>query len=245
MRTFNNSDTITTRANESVRKTFGEAGIYIVNAKAYYADELKAIASTTIQHSSRAEFASLSIEESSLQTPTKVTLNLIGRRTQDIQNISRDRGDGEITYSKNLTVQHQYTTSGIKTLQQTLIFNDGTRLTNIVTFNVTNPFAAQSIALNITGALTYDLTQATNLSLAGIPRTLPAPISVINTFGNNQYQRLAHTPLSQIRLQYTYTNAGSKAIASIAEVNRCISVFNQGTVYINTIEDICLKALKN
>ena len=224
---------------------FREAGTYVVNAKAYYANEVKAVASISIQHASKAEFSSIKVEESSLQTPTKVSLNLIGKKMQDIQTILRDRGDGELIYSKSLTAQHQYTKSGIKALQQTILFNDGSRMHNIATFTVVNPFASQSVALNISGPLNYQQQQNTNLSLSSIPASLPTPLSVTTTFGSNQYKKVSHTPLSQIKLQRSYANAGNKAVASIGEINRCVSVFNQGTIYINTTEDFCLNASRN
>jgi hypothetical protein len=228
-----------------VKKTFTSAGDYVVNAKAYYGGEVKAIASLTIQHSSKAEFSSLTVADSSLQIPTKVTLNLIGKKLQDIQNILWNRGDGEIIYAKNLTVQHQYTKSGVKTLQQTIFFNDGKRLTNIATFSITNPFTAQSIALNISGkVVSYPQQQATNFSLASIPSSLAAPIRVTTTFERNQTKNFSHQFLPSILLQYSYASAGNKTVSAIAEVNRCVSVFNQGNVYITT-NDICLTALKN
>ena len=92
IRTFNNRDPIEKKYNESVQKTFADNGTYIVNAKAYSQNELKAIASVGIVHSSKTEFAILSItNKGSLQKPLTIKTNLIGRGLQEVENIARNR----------------------------------------------------------------------------------------------------------------------------------------------------------
>ncbi|MBO4203789.1 hypothetical protein J5893_03065 [bacterium] len=60
-----------------------------------------------------------------------------------------------MTFSTGLTSEHQYQSAGLKTLQQYITFSDGTKLLNIASFFVKNPLTMQSLALNISGSLTY------------------------------------------------------------------------------------------
>ena len=111
VRTINNQNPIETKSNETFIKTFDTEGNYTINAKGYAKGELQAIASTTIIHSSSVRLAFLQSSNASLQTPTKITTNLIGLRAQNIQSILRDRGDGVITTGNSNTAEHQYQTS--------------------------------------------------------------------------------------------------------------------------------------
>jgi hypothetical protein len=243
VRTFNNTDTTETPANLAVRKTFASEGNYVIHAKAYYQNTLKAIASTTLQHSSISTYSSLSFENTALQSPLKVTTNLVGKKLQEMQTILRDRGDGETSSGRALTAEHQYRTSGLKNLQQIIFFTDGSKLTTIVTLSVIHPFTNTSFALNIYGTkLSYPQYQPLNLRLNLLPKTLTTPLHITTTFESSQSQTFSNTPLSSIMFPYSSTSAGNKTISALGTLNRCVSVFNQGTLSITT-HDLCLNAL--
>ncbi|MDR0859505.1 MAG: thrombospondin type 3 repeat-containing protein [Candidatus Peribacteria bacterium] len=245
VRSFNNKDITEVKINEAVKKTFPQNETITVHAKAYYQNELKAVASMTLIHASSPKFSSLQVTKGTLQTPTSITTNLVGQRVQEITNILRNWGDGTTTTGTSLTASHLYPSSGIKTLQQTIFLKNGQHLENVVTFFVENPFKSHSMALNINGTqFSYAQAQATNLSLSLLPISSATPISITNTFGVNQTQTFPATPLSKIKLQTTYTSAGSKTVTSFGEINRCVSLVNQGTVYVSSA-DRCLTALKN
>ncbi|MDR3168871.1 MAG: PKD domain-containing protein [Candidatus Peribacteria bacterium] len=245
---FNTPEVRETPIGGSITQTFSGTTMVVVHAKAYAQGALKAVASTNIFPSATPRFASLQVVAGSLQVPTKVTTTLAGLKMQSVQNILRDRGDGMITSGTELTVTHLYTSSGIKTLRQTLFLQDAQPLENIITFFVENPFASHSVALNIVGTqFSYPQAQPVKFTLSLLSRSpagLPTPIRIANTFAINQSQTFSATPLSKIVLQYVYPDAGTKSITSFGEINRCVSLFNQGTVYISA-EDRCLAALKN
>jgi hypothetical protein len=180
-----------------------------------------------------------------LQSPTEATTQLIGRTIQDIQIITRNRGDGSSSSGKSLNAEHQYLSSGIKTLQQAIFFTDGTRITTIITFFVENPFTTKSIALNISGnSLSSPQYQPLDFRLQLFPKTLTTAINITNTFGKNHYEYFSNTPLSTIALQTPFSDVGNQTLTSLGTINRCVSVSNQGTVHITPI-DICLAAFKN
>jgi hypothetical protein len=196
-------------------------------------------------HSSSTAFSSLSLTNPSLQSPTKVTTQLVGRKIQDIQIITRNRGDGSTSSGQSLSAEHQYLSSGIKTLQQTIFFTDGSRVTTIITFFVENPFTRTSIALNISGkSLSSPQYQLLNFRLNLFPKTLTTAINITNTFGSTHHEYFSNTPLSTIKLQTPFNDVGNQTLTSLGTINRCVSVSNQGTVHITPI-DICLAALKN
>ncbi|MDR0651054.1 MAG: hypothetical protein LBG59_06790 [Candidatus Peribacteria bacterium] len=196
-------------------------------------------------HSSSRALSSLSLTNTSLQAPTKAMTQLIGRRIQDIQIITRNRGDGTISSGQSLSAEHQYLTSGIKTLQQTIFLTDGTRLTTVATFFVENPFTTQSIALNISGtSLSSPQYQPLNFGLHLFPKTLTTAINITNTFGDNHHEYFSVLPLSTIKLQTPFNDIGNQTLTSLGTINRCVSVSNQGTVHI-TPTDLCLTALKS
>jgi hypothetical protein len=184
VRTVNGTDATQLPPSTTFKKTFTDNGTHTINAKAYRHNELKAIASATIQHSASTNTRTrLSLSNTSLQSPTKATAQLIGKKIQDIQIITRNRGDGTISSGQSLSAEHQYLTSGIKTLQQTIFFTDDTRLTTIATFFVENPFTTQSIALNISGSsLSSPQYQPLNFDIHLIPKNLTNAIRIINTF---------------------------------------------------------------
>ncbi|MDR0606932.1 MAG: thrombospondin type 3 repeat-containing protein [Candidatus Peribacteria bacterium] len=166
-------------------------------------------------------------------------------RVQSVQNILRDRGDGTITSGTELTATHLYASSGIKTLRQTLFLQNAQPLENIITFFVENPFKSHSIALNVVGSqFSYPQAHPIKFSLSLLPTVVSTPISITNTFAVNQSQTFSAIPISKIALQYSYPDAGTKSITSYGKINRCVALFNQGTVYISA-EDRCLTALNN
>ena len=119
------------------------------------------------------------------------------------------------------------------------------RYQNIITFFVANPFQTNSVALNIHGTkLSYAQGEQTNLRLNILPNSITTPISITNRFASNQSTNYSNTQISRILLQHIYDTADKKIITSFGEINRCVSLYNQGTVYI-TSQDRCLNALKD
>jgi PKD repeat protein len=245
VRTFNGKESTEKLPTEGLKKTFASGGTIIVNAKAYVQNTLKAVASFTLHHASSPVFSYLNVTTPSLQTPAKLTTNLVGKKLQDIQSILRNRGDGTTTSGRNLIEEHLYSTSGIKTVQQTMYFTNGERLTSLITFFVKNPFKTQSVALNIQGStLSYPQYQPLKFSLSLLPKTLKTALQITNTFSITQSESFANPTIENIKLQKSYEDKGNKTLTSFGQINRCVSVFNQGTVHITTT-DICLTALKN
>jgi hypothetical protein len=50
--------------------------------------------------------------------------------------------------------------------------------------------------------------------------------------------------LSDVVLDFGYSVAGDKTLSNMVEVNKCVSLLNQGTVHINSV-DVCENAMKN
>lgn len=244
VRSSNNKDESKKGPTESINKTFSESGKYTIRAKGYYQGELKAIASIVIQHGDKTLFSYLETNNTTLQQPAKFTTKLIGVKLQDIEQIIRNRGDGEITTNKELTTTHIYTSSGIKTISQNIILTNGKNLENIVSMYVENSFKSQSMALNINGkSLSYPQNQATNLQINILPKTITSAIN-IRIVSENNSKNYNNTPLSNIIIQESYNNMGQKSVATYGEINRCVSLYNQGSVNIAK-NDLCYNALKN
>ena len=244
VRSFNNKEETKKGPTDSVSKTFSENGKYTIRAKAYAQGELKAIASVSIQHSDKALFSYLESNNATLQQPASFTTRLIGIKFSDIQQIMRNRGDGETSTAKELTASHQYKTSGLKTIIQTVNLTNGQRLENIISIFVENSFKSQSMALNINGKLlSYAQNEPTNLSISLLPKTATSAIS-ITTLSEGISKTYNNPTLSKLAIQENYTSMGQKSVATYGEINRCISLYNQGYVNI-TKDDLCYNARRN
>jgi hypothetical protein len=109
---------------------------------------------------------------------------------------------------------------------------------------VENHFKSQSMALNINGkVLSYPQNQATNLQISILPKTITSAIN-IRTVSETNSKNYTTTPLSNITIQEKFNNMGQKDITAYGEINRCVSLYNQGSVNIAK-NDLCYNALKN
>ncbi|MDR0283000.1 MAG: hypothetical protein LBI53_07110 [Candidatus Peribacteria bacterium] len=61
---------------------------------------------------------------------------------------------------------------------------------------------------------------------------------------SDQFREFYNIAVKDIKLAGEYFSAGEKTIRSSAEINRCVSVFNQGQIYISPV-DMCLQAKLN
>lgn len=189
---------------------------YLIRAKAYSHDKLQAVAQSVVNHSSIPVFASVQILWANLQWKTRFSLNIIGQRTSNLQSVQRDFGDWTISTSTWTAIQHQYTTSGLKTVQQLISFTNWQKVQLISTIFITNPLSAISQSINITPDFLVNFYPTLSLN----------PINITKTTHSVVWKPW----IQELRVQST--------------VNRCVSLFNRWQT-VKSATDICLEAFKS
>ena len=122
------------------------------------------------------------------------------------------------------------------------MLKDGNVLYNVATITVQNPLLTQPYAINISwNRLSYNQNEKMAFGLFMYPRS--SVMSLFTSYEAWQKRFLYNPNLSNLVLDYSYTNAWDKLLTNSVEVNRCVSLLNQWTVHINSV-DICESAIK-
>ena len=217
-------------------------GIYYVTAKWYKNWELKAVAMFTMIQRWSPMFSSMIVNSANLWEKTSVISNFVWVLKKDVDNISINWWNN-ITKSTNIIQNYVYEDAWLKTIQHNVVLKDGSVLSNVATITVQNPLLTQSYAVNVSwNRLGYNQNEKLSLWLSMYPRT--SILSLFTSYQIGQKNFLYNPNLFTLNLDYSYSSAWDKLLTNLVEVNRCVSLMNQWTVHINSL-DICEVALKN
>ena len=230
------------KVTEIFKSVIQEDGKYVVTAKWYKNWELKAVAMLTLLQDGAPKFSNMVVKHWNLWEQTSIASNLVWINRDDVNSISIDWW-GSVTTSTDLVHKNVYSEPWLKTIQYSLTLKNWVVLNNVATISVQNPLLMDSYALNIEwDRLGYNQDENLALWLSMYPK-----ISVMSLFTSYQVwqKRFLYNPdFSKILLDFSYSNGWNKLLTNIVEVNRCVTLLNQWTVHINSV-DVCESAMKN
>ena len=238
----NDSEEKTLKVWEKYKFTVAENGVYVVNAKWYKDGELKAVAMLTLNHNWTPSYANMTIKPAYLWEDVSVTTNLAWVLRKDIENIGINWW-WETTDSQNLTQKYAYSAGWLQTIQQIVELKDGTKLYAVATMTIQNPDLLQSYALNVEWKrLNYNQNEKMALWLNMYPKS--SAISLFTSYQAGKKDFIVNPNFDKQVLDFSYVTAGDKVLTNSVEVNKCVSLMNQWTVHINSV-DVCMAAIKS
>ena len=230
------------RVNETFKVTVKDEWMYEITAKWYKDWELKAVAMFTMMQGKSPIFSSIVVKPADLWDDTSVTSNLVWILRSNIDRININWW-WEMTSSIDLVQNHTYNEWWLKTIQQTVYLKDWTVLYNVATITVQNPLLSRSYAVNVLwDRLSYNQNENMSFWLAVYPKTSVSSLFTSYQAWSKQY--FSNPVLSDVVLDFGYSVAGDKTLSNMVEVNKCVSLLNQWTVHINSV-DMCENAMKN
>ena len=231
------------KVTESFKTNVKDDGFYVVDARWYLQWELKVVSILTIVRNKSQYLASMSVKPWVLWDKTSVATNLVWVDRWSINYVSIDWW-WAVTKSTDLVQYYTYTEPWLKTIQQDVILKNWEVLSSVATIMIQNPLLTQSYVVNVLwNRLSYNQGEKLSLWLDIYP--IKTPIASLFTSYEIGHKNFLYSPdLSKTVLDFAYATAWDKLISNSVEVNRCVSLVNQGTININSV-DLCQSALKN
>ena len=236
MRSVNGSQTQSLKSHEKYTVSVVDEWIYVIEAKWYKAWNMKSVAAFTFRHKWSPSFATISVKPWYLWEKTAVATNVVWMTKNDIDHVSIWWWQ-ETTDSQGFSQEYIYEQWWVKLIEHNLILKDGSRLTNLATITVENQLLTQSYALNVSWSpLSYKQSDRLSLWLSMYPQS--RVMSLFSRYQGGVNQFLFSPDISQVKLNFMSATAWNNTLINSVNVNRCISIANQGTVHVNAV-DVC------
>ena len=242
IRNVNDEQEETKKPSENYKISLQENGTYVVNAKWYKNNQLKSLAMISINQDWSPHFASISVIPWNLWENTTVSTNLIWLSEDSVDYVDINRWN-ESTNSVQTKQDYTYNNVWLKTVQQKVSLKDWSILYAMSTFYVDNKLLNQSYAMNISwNRLVYNPNENLSLWLNVYPKG--SMLSLFTSYFAWQKDYISNPDESDMFLDKSYPSAWNMTLTNSVMINKCVSVLNQWTIHINSI-DLCETALKN
>ncbi|MFA7284396.1 MAG: PKD domain-containing protein [Candidatus Absconditabacterales bacterium] len=235
----------TTNKNQTANLTIKGPSQHPVTAYCYTNNQVKAVAQVNVGVNSNTGVKPVSSYlEADTLTPVvgqAVKLKTItqGFDAKQIQNVSREFGDGTSFSSKSLNTTHVYLKPGIAVVDQVITLINGQTMNNIIQLNIQEGDTGDGFSANLVIKPMIGTTSESFL-LQLIPNNTEKIASLVRYFGDGQIKQ---SPPNELKILHTYAKAGTYNVGVLVTLNNDEQPSYGGQITVNGV-DKCLGLLK-
>ena len=241
-RDFWNNIRINRSAEQSITRSYTQAGSYPVTARAFKGNTLLATSRISIGIGTEQGWSQL-ISQRWLRTNKWESIILQTQRNPNIpiREIERDMGDGTKIRNTNTSLIHNYNIAWPRVIQQTIYTQDNRQFINYITVYIQDPVYSQSFAKNFVPntlvAVPWDTVEYFNTNIGDTP----PESNYIQRFTPTISTRYSNTNQS---LLHRYNNPWVYFPSNTQHINQCLFLESQATVVIEQ-QDICVDIMRS
>ena len=213
---------------------------YVIWAQAYRDGEVKAASLLTVYW----DWSRIHADVTPWDLWADTTVEIKGVTKTDIQNISINWW-WYITSSTWLKQSYAYEEAGVHMIQVNVQLKNWKVFNIVSTVTIQNPLLQKSYAINLSWKrLSYGQNENLALGLNLFPIMSNPVLSLLTSYQAWHKNYVSNPVLSNFLLNYAYTTAWDVILTNFVEINKCVALTNQWTLYIDSA-DQCELALKN
>lgn len=245
LRDFGDGTNATRTVTQSVNKQYTQTGNYYITASAYKNGIVVAVSRMLVGIGWTTHGIMMQINKSIVPYNQAFGINttIAGITNNEIQEITRDFGDGTIVKNTNTSTTHTYNTIGPRVIIQTIKLKNNISYTNFITVYVSDPSLFSSYNITMTpSSLIAPIDGQIQYTINAGGDTIANQAIGLQTYGTNNTDRYQRPNIPS--LQERYTTPGTYYPTHTIHINQCIPLQTQATVLVDSI-DACLLIHQN